>query len=80
MAATFETREDSSGEDATPAEAAVLRAARTNGFGLFEFETDTGQLVWTWRRRNEPGPQFLTRRAALTWMGERLAPPPGDAA
>jgi hypothetical protein len=80
MAATFDTHEDLYGRDATPAEEGLLRAARANGFGLVQFETDLGQLVWAWRRRNEPGPEFVTRRAALMWMGERLVPPPDNAA
>jgi hypothetical protein len=42
------------------------------GFHLVECETDTGQLVWEWRRGREPKPQFVTRRVAIYWMAEYL--------
>jgi hypothetical protein len=81
MTATFETHGIGSVEagEAT-AEEALLAAARSNGFGLTQFEADTGQLVWAWQRRHDPGPRFLTRRAALVWMQERLGREPSDAA
>jgi hypothetical protein len=52
----------------------LLAAARAQGFCLFQCETDTGQVVWEWRRTGEPPPRFLTRRLALEWLRDRLAP------
>ena len=49
----------------------LLQAAET-GFALVQHETDTGQLVWEWRRGDEPRPQFVTRRVALHWMADWL--------
>jgi hypothetical protein len=51
--------------------AILLRAAET-GFSLVQYETDTGQVVWEWRRGDEPRPQFVTRRVALHWMADWL--------
>jgi hypothetical protein len=50
----------------------VLARAADAGFQLVQCETDTGQLVWEWRRGNEPRPQFVTRRVAIHWMAEFL--------
>jgi len=54
-------------------EKTVLAGAADAGFRLVQCETDTGQLVWEWRRGNEPKPQFVTRRVAIHWMAEFLA-------
>jgi hypothetical protein len=51
----------------------VLLAAHAAGFCLFQRETDTGLLVWEWRRGTDPRPQFVTRRVALHWMSEFLS-------
>jgi len=61
---------DSAG-DADP----VLAEARTLGFELATYESDAGQLIFEWRRGDEPRPQFVTRRVALQWMQEFLAGP-----
>jgi hypothetical protein len=50
----------------------VVVEAAAAGFKLFQYETDTGQLVWEWRRGSEPRPQFVTRRIAIHWMRELL--------
>jgi hypothetical protein len=50
----------------------VLSAARRSDQVLVQFETDTGQVVWSWSARDAGGPQFLTRRVALTWMADVL--------
>jgi hypothetical protein len=50
------------------AEHELLARARRAGFCLFQCETETGQVVWEWRRSDEPRPRFLTRRLALDWM------------
>jgi hypothetical protein len=65
--ATTVTPEASQLED----EMVVCRAADM-GFRLLQYETDNGQLVWEWRRGNEPRPQFVTRRVAIHWMIEFL--------
>ena len=54
-------------------EQSVVARAADQGFRLIQRETDTGQLVWEWRRGSEPRPQFVTRRVALHWMDEFLA-------
>ena len=46
--------------------------AREAGFSLVQYETDTGQLVFEWRRGDERGPQFLTRHLAWQWLVDRL--------
>jgi hypothetical protein len=51
----------------------VLIEARTLGFELASYESDAGQLIYEWRRGDEPRPQFVTRRVALQWMQEFLA-------
>lgn len=51
----------------------VLTEARTQGFELATYESDAGQLIFEWRRGDEPRPQFVTRRVALQWMQEFLA-------
>ena len=53
-------------------EQAVIARAVARGFRLFQYETDSGQLVWEWRRGTEPRPQFVTRRVALHWMAQQL--------
>ena len=50
----------------------VLLGAHAAGFCLVQRETDTGLLVWEWRRGNEARPQFVLRRVALHWMSEFL--------
>jgi hypothetical protein len=52
---------------------AVLAPARELGFELTSYESSAGQLIFEWRRGEEPRPQFVTRRVALRWMREFLA-------
>ncbi len=52
-------------------ESVEARAAE-EGFQLVQFETTSGQLVWEWRRGNEPKPQFVNRRIALHYMDDLL--------
>jgi hypothetical protein len=54
----------------------TLNRAADRGFDLLTYETEQGHSIFEWRRNEEPGPQFPTRRAALEWMTERLADPP----
>ncbi len=56
-----------------PRAEAVLAQAREFGFELVSYESEAGQLIFEWRRGDEPRPQFVTRRVALVWMGEFLA-------
>lgn len=49
----------------------VVATAAAAGFRLVQYETDAGQPVWEWRRGDEPGPRFVTRRIAIHWMTER---------
>ena len=51
---------------------AVIAQAAHAGFQLVQHETGVGQLVWEWRRGDEPRPQFVTRRVAVHWMQEFL--------
>ena len=51
----------------------VLTEARTLGFELVTYESDAGQVIFEWRRGDEPRPQFVTRRVALQWMQDFLA-------
>jgi hypothetical protein len=53
-------------------DAIVIARAADAGFRLVQYETDTAQLVFEWRRRDEPRPQFVTRRVAIHWMAELL--------
>jgi hypothetical protein len=53
-------------------DAEVMAAARRAGHLLTQFETDTGQLVWSWGPSHRRGPSFLTRRVALAWMADVL--------
>ena len=53
-------------------ETKLLPRARDAGFSLVQYETDTGQLVFEWRRGNERGPQFVTRHLALLWLVDRF--------
>jgi hypothetical protein len=53
-------------------DAEVVAAARAAGRDLVQFETDTGELVWSWSRADGTGPVFLERRLALTWMAAVL--------
>ena len=55
-------------------ETQLILRAREAGFSLVQYETDTGQLVFEWRRGDERGPQFLTRDLALRWLVDRLEP------
>jgi hypothetical protein len=50
----------------------LLPRAREAGFSLVQYETDTGQLVFEWRRGDDRGPQFLTRQLAVLWLSDRL--------
>jgi hypothetical protein len=51
----------------------VMKAADLNGFILMQRELDTGQRAWTWLSpRDEPQPQFLTRREAIAFMNDNL--------
>jgi hypothetical protein len=60
-------------QDAATASEPVLTEARALGFDLATYESDAGQLIFEWRRGDEPRPQFVTRRVALQWMQEFLA-------
>jgi len=51
----------------------VIRHATRFGFSLVQSESDTGQLVWTWRRPRGAAPSFLTRRDAVRWMRDSIA-------
>jgi hypothetical protein len=53
-------------------EADVLPLARHQGFDLIQREVERGQIVWSWKRDDAPGPYFLTRREALFWMYDHL--------
>jgi hypothetical protein len=53
-------------------EAEITPRAAEIGFCLVQYETDMGQLVFEWRRADDPGPQFLTRHLALLWMVDWL--------
>jgi len=46
----------------------TLSRASDAGFSLVQRETDTGQLVWEWRRGDRPRPQFVNRLIAIEWM------------
>jgi hypothetical protein len=50
----------------------IVERAAAAGFQLVQFETSHGQLVWEWRRGDEPSPQFVTRRVALNYMDDWL--------
>ena len=51
----------------------LLAHAARDGYTLIQRETDTGQLVWAWRRGDDPRyPCFLTRREAVAFMEDRL--------
>ena len=53
---------------------AVVAVARAQGYDLVQRETDTGNLVWTWRSADgRPQPLFLTRVQAIAFMREHLA-------
>ena len=53
---------------------AVVAVARARGYDLIQRETDTGNLVWTWRSADgHPQPSFLTRVQAIAYMGEHLS-------
>jgi hypothetical protein len=56
-----------------PSDDALLAHARELGFELVSYESAAGQLIFEWRRGDEPRPQFVTRRVALLWMEEFLA-------
>jgi hypothetical protein len=52
----------------------VTALARGQGYDLIQRETDTGNLVWTWRSAEQrPQPSFLTRPQAISYMDEHLA-------
>jgi len=50
----------------------VFTRAAAQGFELVQYETPHGQLVCEWRRGDEPSPQFVTRRVALSYMDDWL--------
>ena len=50
----------------------VLTSVAEEGFHLVQIETSEGQLVWEWRRGNDPKPQFVNRRVALHFMDDLL--------
>ncbi len=52
--------------------ASVEARAAEEGFQLVQFETSEGQLVWEWRRGDDPKPQFVDRRVALHFMDDLL--------
>lgn len=54
------------------ARSVIARAVKA-GFRLEQYETDSGQTVWEWRRGDEPRPQFVTQRVALHWMTEFIS-------
>ena len=56
----------------TRLEAEILPRATEIGFCLVQYETEMGQLVFEWRKRDDRGPQFLTRHLALLWMIDLL--------
>jgi hypothetical protein len=62
-------------EGADPLDEATISRARERGFTLVSFESDHGTSIFEWRRSDEPGPKFPSRRAALEWMTERLVDP-----
>jgi len=51
---------------------AIVARAAAQGSRFVQSETDTGQVVWEWRHRPEPRPQFVTRCVALHWMSDWL--------
>jgi len=57
--------------DAGPRDALLMRAVDA-GCELATRETDTGQIVWEWRRATEPRPQFVSERVARQWMSRWL--------
>ena len=42
------------------------------GFELVSYDSEAGQVIFEWRRGDEPRPQFVTERVALRWMAEFL--------
>lgn len=50
----------------------VSTRAAAQGFELVQYETPHGQLLWAWRRGDEPSPEFVTRRVALNYMDDWL--------
>jgi hypothetical protein len=55
-------------------DAEVTALARSRGYDLVQRETDTGNLVWTWRGPGTaPEPSFLRRSQAVAYMYERLS-------
>jgi hypothetical protein len=50
----------------------LLARAGALGFVLTRYETSNGQIVWEWRKGDEPRPQFATERVARHWMAEWL--------
>ena len=59
---------------ASSRDAVVTALARAHGYELIQRETDTGNLVWTWRGvEPRPQPSFLTRVQAVAYMDAQLA-------
>jgi hypothetical protein len=57
----------------TRREGDVITRARAQGFDLVQRETDTGNLVWSWRMSDvRPQPSFLSRRMAIDYMAAVL--------
>ena len=50
----------------------IVERAAAEGFALVQFEASEGQLLWEWRRGDEPRPQFVSRRVALNFMDDWL--------
>ncbi len=61
----------------TSTDTLMERAARA-GFQLITSETDTGQVVWEWRRGVEARPQFVSERVARHWMFKWLEHQPAQ--
>jgi hypothetical protein len=51
----------------------LIARAASRDFSFVQRETDTGQLVWAWRKGEDTRyPRFLTRREAFAWMEDQL--------
>jgi len=54
-------------------EADVIARARAHGIDLIQRETDTGNLIWSWRTLDlAPQPSFLSRAQAVAYMASVL--------
>jgi len=50
----------------------LMERAASAGFELVSRTTETEQVVWEWRRGDEPRPQFVSERVARRWMHDWL--------